>query len=183
MDTSLFFLINKGLQNSFFDMIMPLLTKRAYMLLVIILIPVFSRERAKGLQVLGLCLLSLAVADSSANILKYLFERPRPCRILEDVRLLVGCGRSFSFPSNHAVNAFAVAATFSYFYRKAAIPMLFLAFLIAFSRIYVGVHYPSDVLAGALWGGIITGIVVLAHRWFSKRFSLLKFVSAKEGKH
>jgi len=171
MDTSLFFLINKGLQNSFFDLIMLLLTKRAYMLLVLIVIPVFSRERRKGLQVLGLCLLSLAVADSSANILKHLFERPRPCSILEGVRLLVGCGRSFSFPSNHAVNVFAVAATFSYFYRKAVIPMLFLAFLIAFSRIYVGVHYPSDVIAGALWGSVVAGFVILVYKWFSKRFS------------
>jgi undecaprenyl-diphosphatase len=171
MDTSLFFLINKGLQNSFFDMIMPLITKRAYMLLVLIVIPVFSKERKKGLQVLGLCLLSFAIADSSANILKHLFERPRPCHILEDVRLLVGCGRSFSFPSSHAVNAFAVAATFSHFYRKAALPMFFCAALIAFSRIYVGVHYPSDVIAGAIWGGIITALVILIHKWFSKRFS------------
>ena len=171
MDTSLFFLINKGLQNSFFDLMMPLLTKRAYMLLVLIVIPVFSRDRGKALQVLVLCLLSLAVADSSANILKHLFERPRPCRILDDVRLLVGCGRSFSFPSNHAVNAFAVAATFSYFYRKAALPMLFLAFLIAFSRIYVGVHYPSDVIAGALWGGIVAGFVIFLHKWLPRRFN------------
>jgi undecaprenyl-diphosphatase len=170
MDTSLFFLINKGLQNSFFDLIMPLLTKRAYLLLVLIVIPVFSRERKKGLQVLGLCLLSFAIADASANILKHVFERPRPCQILEDVRLLVGCGRSFSFPSNHAVNAFAVAATFSHFYRKAALPMFFCAALIAFSRIYVGVHYPSDVIAGAVWGGIVTGLVILLQKWSSKRF-------------
>jgi hypothetical protein len=81
MDTSLFFLINKGLQNSFFDLIMPLLTKRAYLLLVLIVIPVFSRERKKGLQILGLCLLSFAIADASANILKHVFERPRPCQI------------------------------------------------------------------------------------------------------
>jgi len=153
------------------------------MLLVLIVIPVFSRESRKGLQVLGLCLLALAIADSSANILKHLFERPRPCRILEDVRLLVGCGRSFSFPSNHAVNAFAVAATFSHFYRKAALPMLFIAFLIAFSRIYVGVHYPSDVIAGALWGGIVTGFVILVHKWLLKKFNLLNFVSTKENKH
>ena len=171
MDTSLFFLINKGLQNSFFDLIMPLLTKRAYLLLVLIVIPVFSRERKKGLQVLGLCLLSFAIADASANILKHVFERPRPCQILEDVRLLVGCGRSFSFPSNHAVNAFAVAATFSHFYRRAALPMFFCAALIAFSRIYVGVHFPSDVIAGAIWGGAAAGLVILTHKWFSKRFS------------
>ena len=172
MDTYLFFLINKGLQNSFFDLIMPLLTKRAYLLLVLIVIPVFSKEWKKGLQVLGLCLLSFAIADPSANILKHLFERPRPCHILnlKDMNLLVGCGRSLSFPSNHAVNAFAVAATFSHFYRKAALPMFFFAALIAFSRIYVGVHFPSDVIAGAIWGGAAAGLVIFIHKWLSKKF-------------
>ena len=143
------------------------------MLLVLTAIPVFSKEWKKGLQVLGLCLLSFAIADPSANILKHLFERPRPCHILnpKDFNLLVGCGRSFSFPSGHAVNAFAIAATFSHFYRKAALPMFFCAALIAFSRIYVGVHYPSDVIAGAIWGGAAAGLVILIHKWFSKRFS------------
>ncbi len=73
-------------------------------------------------------------------------------------------------PSNHAVNAFAAAAIFSHFFRKSAIPMFLIAILVAFSRIYVGVHYPSDVIAGAVWGGVVAGAVLILHKWSSERF-------------
>ena len=150
MDTSLFFLINQGLQNSFFDLIMPFITQRYYILFALLAIPAFIKDRRKGFFILCLSLISFAIADAGANMLKHLFERPRPCQALENVRLLVGCGGSFSFPSNHAVNAFAIAATFSHFLRKTAVPMLLIAVLVALSRIYVGVHYPSVVIAGAV---------------------------------
>jgi undecaprenyl-diphosphatase len=117
-----------------------------------------------------LCVIGLAVADASGHLLKHLFERPRPCNVLQDVRLLVGCGGSFSFPSNHAFNAFTIAAIFAHFFRKAALPAFFIAFLVAFSRIYIGVHYPSDVIAGAFAGGMVAGGILLLHRWSSERF-------------
>jgi len=63
----------------------------------------------------------------------------------------VGYG-SFSFPSNHASNVFALAAYFSYNYRRLALPCFVAAFLVGYSRIYLGAHYPMDVLAGAAWG-------------------------------
>jgi undecaprenyl-diphosphatase len=59
---------------------------------------------------------------------------------------------SFSFPSNHASNIFALAAYFSYNYRRLALPCFVAAFLVGYSRIYLGAHYPMDVLAGAAWG-------------------------------
>jgi undecaprenyl-diphosphatase len=170
MDTSLFFLINQGLQNEVFDLIMPFITRRAYILFALVAIPVFLKERQKPFFVIVLCFIALAVGDGSGNILKHLFERPRPCQSLEGIRLLVGCGSSFSFPSNHAVNAFAIAATFSHFFRRTTVPMFSIAVLVAFSRIYVGVHYPSDVIAGAVWGGIVAGVVLLLHKWSSERF-------------
>jgi len=177
MDTYLFFLINQSLQNSIFDVIMPFITRRAYILFALIAIPAFFKDRQKSLLVFILCFIALAIGDASANILKHLFERPRPCQNIvgidsyrEGVRLLIGCGGSFSFPSNHAVNAFAIAATFSHFFRKTALPMFFIAAIVAFSRIYVGVHYPSDVIAGVAWGGIVAGVVLLLHKWSSERF-------------
>src|SRR3989338_6437571 len=170
MDTSLFFLINQGLQNSFFDLIMPFITQRYYILFALLAVPAFIKDRRKGFFVLGLSLISFALADAGANMLKHLFERQRPCQALENVRLLVGCGGSFSFPSNHAVNAFAIAATFSHFFRKTAVPMFFIVVLVALSRIYVGVHYPSDVIAGAVLVGTIAGTVLILHKWSSERF-------------
>jgi undecaprenyl-diphosphatase len=82
--------------------------------------------------------------------------------------MLVGCGGSFSFPSNHAVSAFAVAAIFSHFFKKAAPVMFIFAILVAFSRVYVGVHYPSAITAGAVWGGSIAGMILLLNNWSVK---------------
>ncbi len=170
MDTSLFFLINQGMHNPFFDFIMPFITKRADIFFVLIAIIAYLKDRKKSPLVITLCLIAFVIGDGGSHSLKHIFERPRPCRSLENVRLLVGCTGSFSMPSNHAVNAFAIAATFSHFFRKAALPMFLFAALVGFSRIYVGVHYPSDVIAGAVVGAIIAGVIIVLHKWSSVRF-------------
>jgi undecaprenyl-diphosphatase len=176
MDTYLFFLINQSLQNPFFDLIMPFITQKPYVLFAIAAIPFIFFEGSQGKDwrrsffIIGLCLTGVALGDGSANVLKHVFERLRPCQELDGVRLLVGCGGAFSMPSNHTVNAFAAAAIFSHFFRKSAVPMFLIAVLVAFSRIYVGVHYPSDVLAGAVLGGVVAGAVLILHKWATERF-------------
>lgn len=171
MDKSLFFLINQDMQNPVLDFLMPIITTKPYILFAVIAVPIFIREWKKSLFVIVLCLIALGLGDGSANFFKHLFERARPCQSLEGINLLVGCGRSFSMPSSHAVNAFAIAATYAHFFRKTAIPLLLFASLVAFSRVYVGVHYPSDVLAGAFWGGVISGIIIFAHSRLSGKYS------------
>jgi undecaprenyl-diphosphatase len=171
MDTSLFFFINSSLQNGFLDIVMPFVTERGYLLFLLIVLFTFFRDRKKTLIVLLLTLLAFVFSDANANVLKHLFQRQRPCHELENVRLLAGCGGSFSFPSAHAMNAFAIAATFSHFFRKTAFFTFPLAFLVAFSRVYLGVHYPSDVLAGAVAGGAVAWITISLKEWFSESFS------------
>ena len=72
--------------------------------------------------------------------------------VLSDVRVLEECGNSFSFPSGHAAKAFLAATILSGFFVRRKKLFFTLAALVAFSRIYLGVHYPSDVLAGFALG-------------------------------
>ncbi len=103
-----------------------------------------------------LALTSLIVSD----ILKPLIARVRPCHVIESVRLLGGCTKSFAMPSEHSANAFAQAVVLGLFYSRALWISLPFAGLIGLSRIVHGKHYPSDVLAGAVLGILLALTVV-----------------------
>ena len=171
LDTSLFFFINRELQNSFFDILMPFITKRAYLFFLPFFLLFFLKEKKKAVLALILGFASLLIADWASNALKYVFERVRPCSALDGARVLVGCGESFSMPSNHAVNAFAFMVPF-YVLIKNRMKYAFaaIAFVVAFSRVYVGVHYPSDILAGSVLGTIFAISVMQVYRWADERY-------------
>ena len=169
MDTSLFFLINHGLQSNVFDAIMPFITNKSYILYIAIVVPLFFKDWRKGLLVFSLSAVGFFTADGIGDILKHLLARPRPCHELQSVRLIGDCLKSFSFPSGHAATSSAMASIISYYFRRAAIPVFLLAALVAFSRIYVGVHYPSDVVGGAVLGGITGGFIISLRQWPARR--------------
>ncbi|MDA8083085.1 MAG: glycosyltransferase family 39 protein [Nitrospiraceae bacterium] len=153
LDTSLFFAINRGLQNSFFDNIMPFMTNRGMFLCLPFIAWAAFKEKKKILPYILLSIVAVGVADGSGNVLKHLIGRVRPCAALENVHLLAGCGPSASMPSNHALNSFAFALVFWPLGRTAlTVSLACIAAVVAFSRIYIGVHYPGDVLAGVLLG-------------------------------
>ena len=134
---------------------MPIITDRARFIIPLTLIWVFAFWRAgkRGRIIAALTLVVIAAGDQiSAHVLKPIFLRTRPPYALEHVRLLVDTTRSFSFPSAHASNAFAVASFVSSFYRRTKVALYIVAVLLAYSRVYVGVHYPSDILGGAALG-------------------------------
>ena len=156
LDIKIFFLINQTLSNPVFDSIMPLITnKNNWVLIIIILFFYLAIMNGRRGQIAFVILIVVVgFTDSfSTFILKPYFGRIRPSYdIYEYINLLVAKGGKWSMPSNHAANISAIAVVLSYFYEKMKIPLYSLAVIIAFSRVYVGVHYPADVLLGGLIG-------------------------------
>lgn len=176
VDVAVFFLINHTFANPVFDLVMPFLTdlnkqKEMFVVLAGIIGWVLWKGGPQGRIMIGVLVVTVIISDQlSSFVLKHLFERVRPCRALEGVRLLVDCGSGFSFPSSHAVNNFAGAFVISYFYQKQKWYWFSFASLVAFSRPYVGVHYPSDILAGSLIGIGIGFATTSTWKYISQQF-------------
>lgn len=179
LDRNLFYFCNQGLSNWFFDAIFPFLTDLNKMPVALVLVGILwvlllTKSSRHG-RIAALLLLPAIVVGDQLNsaFLKYIIERPRPCLELANVHLLVGCGSGYSFPSSHAVNNFSAAIVLAYFLPRWSWAFFSFAALIAFSRVYVGVHYPSDVVAGAVIGLAIGGAVIIVFRqveeWWGRR--------------
>ncbi len=166
LDKQLFFLINNGLANPLFDRIMPFITEVESWVLVYLVgfwFLFFKSGKVGKITAVAL-IITLIVSDQfSSTFLKEWVGRIRPCRTLDSVRLLVDCGGGKSFPSSHAVNNFAAAFVVTHYFKKNYLFFYLTAFLIAFSRVYIGVHYPIDITAGGLIGvcvGFITTYLI-----------------------
>jgi membrane-associated phospholipid phosphatase len=157
IDTGLFHFINRSLGNPVFDWLMPILSGHGVPWLIPLAVVavlgalIFGGARAR------LCALMIALVVCLGDPLvihtiKVGLGRPRPCIALPDVVHRLGCTDSGSMPSAHAANCFAVATVMFLFYRRSWCFMLPLVAGVGFSRIYCGVHYPSDVLVGAILG-------------------------------
>ncbi len=179
-DRWLFGILNSRLANPLLDDLMVFLTSgnlSGHILALIILFMIVQRGR-NGLFPLILALVAVGLSDYTASgVLKPLVARVRPCFALEHVRLLIDQSRSWSFASSHAANMSAVATTVWIFFRRGPLIertftwiTIAYAILVAFSRVYVGVHYPGDVLAGIMIGAIWASIVYLAFSWVMKNF-------------
>jgi undecaprenyl-diphosphatase len=178
-DRELFLFLNQAPQNAVFDAILPFLTDLnrkpiGFVILVLLWVLLLTRGGRPGRIAALLLIPTIALSDQlNSSVLKFIIERPRPCTELPNVHLLVGCGSGYSFPSSHAVNNFAAAFVLSYFLPRWTWAFFSFACVIAYSRIYVGVHYPSDVLAGSIIGAAIGLAVVLVFRlaeeWWLRR--------------
>lgn len=156
-DTALFHLLNGRLTNRVFDAVMPFVTDLDNFIVIIAIsvVGLFVFGRGKGRWSVALLVVAVAAGDLTAGLIKDIFARVRPCHDLDGVRLLIGCGGAFSFPSAHATNITAAMGVLSTRYRKLSPAFLFIAVLVSYSRVYVGVHYPLDVAAGFVLGGAI----------------------------
>lgn len=181
-DQWLFIQINNHQSNSFFDSIMPFV-RNAYTWapLYIFLLVFVPANFKRGLWWCLIFLCTVSLCDmTSTNLFKEVFHRLRPCAdpdFFQNVRLVVDrCGGNYSFTSNHAANHFGMATFIfitlrSYFKKWVWIGFLWAA-LVSYAQVYVGVHYPFDVLGGAVIGlsyGLLLG------SFFNKRFGFANF--------
>lgn len=178
VDVWLFRLVNLQLVHPAADDLMVFLTKvklSGHIFVLAALFMIVSRGK-HGLVILLLALLATGAADwITSGILKPLVERTRPCFALDGCRLLIDQARSYSFASSHASNSAAVAAMIWLFFSRGILVeraftavMVFYALLVSLSRIYVGVHYPSDILAGIVIGILCSLAIYLVFSWLIK---------------
>ena len=180
IDVAIFHFINSTISNSLFDKFFPFITevKHWYLLYVILLGIVWVKGGRKGkIAVIGSIILITISDQFSSTFLKNWVMRIRPCQVL-DAKIFadsVDCPSSFSFPSSHAVNNFAVAIFFLRLFPKYKWILLITAFLVALSRTYVGVHYPSDIFFGGLIGASIGYLLSIAALKTNEYFALQSY--------
>ncbi len=169
IDQRLFFLINGRWISPALDRFMVLATNQETGILIILAILVaFSvLGRRKGRIASLSAVLAYAFIDPVGHyIIKPLFARPRPCH-LEIGRLLVDCGSGLAMPSLHSAASWGVFTAIVAFFGAPALPLFILAIIVGYSRVYVGVHWPFDVIVGAVYGA---GIGLLAATILKKFF-------------
>jgi undecaprenyl-diphosphatase len=151
------------MRSSFLDFIMPLITKLGNGGLVWIIVALAflksKQYRTDGFMLVGSLLICVLIGNIA---IKPLVARLRPCDINTATSLLIAKPTDFSFPSGHTMSSFAAASVIFHANTSFGIAAFVLASLIAFSRLYLFVHYPSDIIVGIVLGLFISVLVI----WF-----------------
>jgi undecaprenyl-diphosphatase len=210
-DDTLYSALNRGAANPLFDRIMPTITnlhQKGWFIALVLLgfaYLAYTGDRRRRVWILSI-ILAISISDlTSARVVKKIFNRPRPCAkaaqgySFADDRLVLGtgCPGSSSFPSNHASNMMTLASVCWWFSTRKPknktteekrgekfLPLLWflIPLLIGYSRIYLGYHYPTDVLGGYALGALCAVIVIqlVAKRLLKSRDSVEQAPAAEE---
>jgi undecaprenyl-diphosphatase len=166
LEAQLYLLINTTWTCPLLDRIMPLITNQEggiFVILALVAAMAILGRRDGRIALLAAIVAAVIIDGIGGHVFKPIIARPRPCH-LEMGRLLVNCGSGFAMPSLHAANTFGIFTPFVVKFKWKAAPLYLIAFAVAYSRVYVGVHWPGDVFFGAIWGlfvGIIVAYVIL----------------------
>ena len=177
IESAILLWIQNNLRCGFLTPVMRVITTLGnggafWIVLTLLLLLVFKRTRRMGVYCAASMLLTLLVVNLC---IKPLAARTRPYELIQGLQILVSRPHDYSFPSGHSANSLTCAWTiFRLAPKKYGVPALVLAVLIALSRLYVGVHYPTDVLAGAAIGVLLSEVALRALRrplraWDAKR--------------
>jgi undecaprenyl-diphosphatase len=179
-DLDMFRRINFNWQNSFFDAVMPWISD------LIPLVPVIMAafwliwtQRVRGLWIIGGLVLLFLLTDSiTTQLWRPLFERPRPYAALQGIRYCFGqdwhistaqtlaqAVGTFGLPSAHAANSMGPAIFVMRFSPRVGAILVACSFVVGLSRVYLGLHYPGDIIVGMAWGGLCGGVMAWLTRW------------------
>lgn len=156
LDIYLFKIINaSGFQD--IDIFMILISSKWVWipLYIFLLFKLYKKFHDQFICIVISIFLLIFISDfGSVHLFKEVFERIRPCHQLENIRVVNGCGGLYSFISSHAANSFAIAFFISMIFKRFWIFCILFSWatLIGYSRVYLGVHFPFDILGGMFWG-------------------------------
>lgn len=164
IDHAIFHFINDSIANPILNWIMPIVTNENNIAIPLVLfwlwLLFYKGKRGKIAAVL--LLLTVILTDViAAQIIKPWIGRIRPSHtMLDNINLLVSRGGKYGFVSNHAANTMAAATIIGYFYKKWKSVVITISIIVGFSRVYVGVHYPFDVIGGWLFGYALAWVIL-----------------------
>ena len=182
LDTRIFLQLN-GIHSGWWDTVMMFITrKETWMpLYLILLFLVIYNYKHRSWLILGILVIGLTASDQMANLIKEMVHRHRPGyepAIANLTHIVLRKGGELGFPSNHAVNTFFVMTFTGYLFRNrySLFSLVIWAFLVSYSRIYVGAHYPLDILAAWILGFLSGWIFFRFLIWLEPKFSAVKSI-------
>lgn len=174
-DRSFFRLINSEWQNPFFDWLMPVVRIPAMWtpLYIFMLCMILGNVRKHSWLLILFAIITIVVTDQvSSTLIKHNIHRLRPCAdevIAAWRRAMIGCPINSSFTSSHAANHFAIATffflTLKQYFGKPMYLFFLWALLVSYAQVYVGVHYPFDVIAGGITGATLGCLTASIYKW------------------
>lgn len=173
IDNSILRMLSEGIKNKYFDIIMPYFSNinnwgQVWLVIAIILLV----NRNKDVKRLGVTIIvALAIGYLlGEGILKHVIERARPLGEVYNFKFIITPPKSYSFPSGHTTSSFAAFGVCFFSKARYRYLALVLAGIIAFSRIYLHVHYPSDVLGGIILGLLSAKLAIWLVKYYFSRF-------------
>lgn len=165
LDFSLLYLIQENLRSEWLDALCAFLSRAFQLgipwLILGVVLFCFKKTRTAGVILVAAVALTFFFNEIA---IKNAVGRERPCTIDPSIQLAIERPTSYSFPSGHTASCFAAVGTLLFTFKKLGVPMLLFAAFMGFSRMYLFVHFPTDVLAGAAMGLLMAWVTVLIFR-------------------
>jgi len=178
-DNYILFIIEKYVRNKYLDIIMPVVTFTGNLgsiwFVIAIALIVDKPYRVIGNSVILTLIIGTIIGE---GILKHIVRRVRPCNKQDNFRLPSLKLTSYSFPSGHTLSSFAAAEMLSLYFTQYRLVFMLMAFLIAVSRLYLYVHFPTDVIAGLIIGVSCSKIIfIILQQEYIQKFIAFKVLS------